>query len=78
MAKHIFSGNFDRIEHMSKAIKLCETAIKTITVIKFYENYMLKSGRLSWEAYKDKLEQVPGNKTQIPQGWGNYSPTPTN
>ena len=44
---------------MSKAIKLCDTAIRTITLIKFYENYMMKCGRLSWEAYKDKLEEVP-------------------
>ena len=47
---------------MSKAIKLCETAIRTITVVKFYENYMMKSGRLSWDTYKEKLEQVPDHK----------------
>ena len=49
VAKQIFSGDFDRIDNMSKAMKLCETAINTITVIKFYENYMMKGGRLSWD-----------------------------
>ena len=57
--KHIFVNDFDNIENMIKAIKLCDTAIRTITVIKFYENYMNKCGRLSWESYKEKLEQVP-------------------
>ena len=37
LAKHIFVNDFDKIENMSKAIKLCDTAIRTITVIKFYE-----------------------------------------
>jgi hypothetical protein len=59
LAKHIFANDFDKIENMSKAIKLCDTAIRTITVIKFYDNYMNKCGRLSWESYKEKLEQVP-------------------
>ena len=64
MAEQIFSGDFDRIDNMSKAIKLCETAIRTITVVKFYENYMMKSGRLSWDTYKEKLEQVPDQKEE--------------
>ncbi len=59
LAKHIFVVDFDRIENMNKAIRLCDIAIRTITMIKFYENYMMKCGRLSWETYKDKLEQAP-------------------
>ena len=56
---HIFPTDLGRIENRNKAMQLCDAAIRTITVIKFYENYMMKCGRLSWEAYKDKLEQVP-------------------
>ena len=52
-------------------MKFCDVAIKTITLIKFYENYMTKSGRLSWESYKDKLEEVPTFHTPF---W-NYSST---
>ena len=44
---------------MNQAMKLCDVAIKTITLIKFYENYMSKSGRLSWETYKEQLEEAP-------------------
>ena len=54
---------------MNKAMQLCDVAIKTITLIKFYENYMTKTGRLSWEAYKEKLEEVPTFHTPL---W-NYS-----
>ena len=61
LAKQIFSTDFDRIENMNKAMRLCETAIKHITMIKFFENYMMKGGRVSWESYKEKLEQVPTN-----------------
>ena len=44
---------------MNRAIRLRDIALRTITVIKFYENYVIKCGRLSREAYKDKLEQAP-------------------
>ena len=69
LAKFIFAGDYERIDNMNKAMKLCDVAIKTITLIKFYENYMTKTGRLSWEAYKDKLEEVPTFHTPL---W-NYS-----
>ena len=59
LAKHIFVVDYDRIENMNKAIRLCDIAIRTITMIKFYANYRMKCGRLSWETYKDNLEQVP-------------------
>ncbi|MFM7980027.1 MAG: hypothetical protein ACKPKO_11995 [Candidatus Fonsibacter sp.] len=59
LARFIFAADYENIENMTKALKLCDVAIKTITLIKFYDNYMLKSGRLSWETYKDKLEEVP-------------------
>ncbi|MFM7982861.1 MAG: hypothetical protein ACKPKO_26415, partial [Candidatus Fonsibacter sp.] len=45
LSKYIFAQDMERIENMSKALKLCETAIKTITLIKF--------------CYKEKLAQVP-------------------
>ena len=64
IARQIFITDFGRIENMNKAMKLCDTAIRTTTVIKFYENYMTKCGRLSWENYKGMLEQVP----TIPSG----------
>ena len=69
LAKFIFAADYERIDNMNKAVKLCDVAIKTITLIKFYENYMTKSGRLSWESYKDKLEEVPTLHTPL---W-NYS-----
>ena len=59
IARQIFITDYDRIENMNKAMRLCDMAIRTITAIKFYENYMTKCGRVSWEIYKDKLEQVP-------------------
>ena len=59
LARFIFATDYERIDNMNKAMKLCDVAIKTITLIKFYENYMSKSGRLSWESYKEKLEEAP-------------------
>ena len=67
----------DKIENMNKATKLLDMAIKTITLIKFYENYMGTNGRLSWETYKEKLVQVPFSTAVwnrpvelSPQGYG--------
>ena len=59
LSKYIFAQDNEKIENMNKALKLCETAIKTITIIKFYEHYMSTSGRLSWESYKEKVTQAP-------------------
>ena len=53
----------DKIDNMNKATKLLDTAIKTITLIKFYENYMATNGRLSWETYKEKIAQAPISTT---------------
>ena len=43
---------------MNSAMKLSEAAIRAITTIKFYENYLDKHGRLSWDSYKDNLEKA--------------------
>ncbi|MFM7989694.1 MAG: hypothetical protein ACKPKO_61315, partial [Candidatus Fonsibacter sp.] len=59
LSKYIFAQDMKRIENMSKALTLCETAVNTIALIKFHDNYMSTSGRLSWESYKEKLAQAP-------------------
>ena len=43
---------------MNMSMKLTEVAIKSITTIKFYENYLDKHGRLLWDSYKDPLEKA--------------------
>jgi hypothetical protein len=40
------------------AMKLIEAAIKAINTVKFYENYMDRYGRLSWETYRDDLDKA--------------------
>ena len=46
------------IEYMNAAMRLSEAAIKSITTIKFIENYTDKHGRLSWENYSEKIEKA--------------------
>ena len=46
------------ITNMNAAMKLAEVAIRSITTVKFYENYMDKSGNLSWEIFKDHINKV--------------------
>ena len=43
---------------MSSAMKLLEPAIKAVTTVKFFESYVDKSGRLTWDNYKDQLEKA--------------------
>ena len=43
---------------MNTAMKLAEMAIRSITTVKFYENYMDKFGNLSWENFKDAIDNV--------------------
>ena len=59
LAKYIFISDMKKIDNMNRATKLLDIAIKTITLIKFYENYMGRNGRFSWETYTEKLVQVP-------------------
>ena len=65
LAKHIYAGDYDRIDNMNKALKLGDSAMRTITAIKFYANWMNKTGRLPWENYKEKLEQAQTISTAL-------------
>jgi hypothetical protein len=58
LARFIFSQDFSAIEHTNKAMKLSEAAIKSITTVKFYENYLDRHGRLSWDNYRDNLDKA--------------------
>ena len=39
-------------------MKLIESAIKSINTIKFYENYMHSSGRMSRDTYREHMEKA--------------------
>ena len=58
LAKYIFVQDLADIENMNSAMKLVDAAIRAITTIKFYDNYLDKHGRLSWDSYKDNLEKA--------------------
>ena len=61
LAKYIFIQDVAVIEDMNTAMTLIDAAIKVITAVKFFENYMHKSGRLSWENYKESIDQARYN-----------------
>ena len=66
LAKFIFAQDYAKIENMITSMKLCDSAIRSITTLKFFENYMTTSGRVSWETYKEKLattKKVPNSST---------------
>ena len=58
LSRYIFVQDFASIENMNAAMQLSEAAIKCITIVKFYENYLDKDGRLSWDNYKESIEQA--------------------
>ena len=58
LAKFIWNQDLNDIAHMNTAMKLAEAAIKTITMVKFYENYMDKYGNPSWENFKGDIDKV--------------------
>ena len=58
LAKYIFEQDVVVIENMNTAMRLIDAAIKVITAVKFFEIYMRKSGRLSWENYKESIDQA--------------------
>ena len=81
LAKFIFAQDYDKIENMNTSMKLCDSAIRSITTLKFFENFMSTRGLISWDLYKDTLIQAtqqiqahldisPSSKSQL--AW-NYS-----
>ena len=46
------------ITNMNAAMKLAEVAIRSITTVMFYANYMDKSGNRSWENFKEDINKV--------------------
>ena len=58
LAKFIWNQYLNDITHMNTAMKVVEMAIRSITTVKFYENYMDKFGNLSWENFKDAIDKV--------------------
>ena len=57
-ARVIFIKDLTDIENMNTAMKLSEAAIRAINTVKFYENYMDRHGRLSWETYRDHIDKA--------------------
>ena len=58
LAKVFFEQDTADITSTISAMKLCEEALKLITTVKIYENYMDRNGRMSWEDFKDKLDEA--------------------
>ena len=58
LAKLLFFQCVKDITTMHMAMKLCEEAIRSITVVKFYEISMDRHGRMSWEDFKMKIDEV--------------------
>ena len=65
MAKFFFDHDTAEITSTSTAMKLCEEALKLITTVKIWENYMDRNGRVSWEDFKDKVDEVLRNNFKI-------------
>ena len=58
LAKFFFAQDMATITSTNSAMKLCEEALKLITTLKLYENYLDRNGRMSWEDFKDKVDEV--------------------
>ena len=58
MAKFFFEQDTTDITSTINAMRLSEEALKLITTVKIYENYMDRNGRMSWEDFKDKVDMV--------------------
>ena len=43
---------------MVSAMNHAEKAIKAVTALKFYENYIDRNGHLSWEIFKVQIDEV--------------------
>ena len=71
MAKDFLEQDTADITSTISAMKLCEEALKLITMVKIYENYMDRNGRMSWEDFKDKVDEVLLNhcKSVISRGF---------
>ncbi len=42
----------------NQAMKLCEESLRIITAVKFYENYLDRNARMSWEDFRDKVDEA--------------------
>ena len=56
MAKFFFEQDTTDITSTINAMRLSEEALKLITTVKIYENYMDRGGRVSWDDFKDRID----------------------
>jgi hypothetical protein len=51
-------------------MKLCEESLRLITAIRFYENYLDRKARMSWEDFRDKVDEaITYHSTPEPSGF---------
>ena len=60
LAKFIFIQAYVKIGNMNEAMKLCDLAIRNITTVRFFENYMGLCGSISWEKLQGKAIKGDG------------------
>ena len=65
LAKFFFAQDMAHITSSNTAMKLCEEALKLITAVKLYENYMDRCGRMSWDDFSDKVDEVTTNHAKL-------------
>ena len=58
LSKTIFAKDIVDRTATNVAMRMSESAINAITIVKFYENYMDKYGRVSWDNFQDYIDQV--------------------
>ena len=61
LAKFFFTQDMATITSTNSAMKLCEEALKLITTVKLYENYLDRNGRMSWDDMRDKVDEAITN-----------------
>ena len=62
MAKFFFEQDTTDITSTINAMRLSEEALKLITTVKIYENYMDRGGRVSWDDFKERIDEVLTNR----------------
>ncbi|MFM7984692.1 MAG: hypothetical protein ACKPKO_35755, partial [Candidatus Fonsibacter sp.] len=58
LSEYFFEQDTAEITSTISAMRLCEEALKLITTVKIWENYMDRHGKVSWEDFKDKIDEV--------------------
>ena len=58
LTKYFFSQDMHDINNTNQAMKLCEESLRLITAIKLYENYLDRNARMSWEDFRDKVDEA--------------------